>query len=164
MPTAPPSSAPPAAGDAVLSRIEGALTVLVRRTRLLAVSTGVQERAGVALEPVAYAVLRRVAECGPARLSEIADRLGVDASTASRHISRLVDAGLVGRGTDPADRRASAIVLTSDGERALRLLETARREALAEVLADWDAADLDRLAADLDRLVADMERHLGRRS
>lgn len=155
---------PSATVDAVaVSRIEAALTVLVRRTRLLAVSTGVQERAGVALEPVAYAVLRRVAECGPARLSEIAGRLGVDTSTASRHISRLVDAGLVGRGADPEDRRANAIVLTAEGERALHQLETARREALAEVLADWSDAELDVLAAGLQRLVTDMDRHLTRR-
>lgn len=148
---------------AAIARIEAALTILVRRTRLLAVSTGVQARAGVSLEPVSYAVLRRVAECGPARLSEIAVKLDVDVSTASRHISRLVEAGLVGRGADPADRRANALELTAEGRTALRLLETARREALAEIIGEWSETDLAVLAELLDRLVIDMQTHLGPR-
>ncbi len=154
----------PPVSAADISRVEAALTVLVRKTRLLAVSTGVQERAGVSLEPVSYAVLRRVAECAPARLSEIAEKLGVDASTASRHISRLVEAGLVERGADPDDRRANALHLTDEGETALRLLETARQEALAEVIGEWSAKDLAVLADLLDRLIVDLEHHLGRRS
>jgi len=160
MPAPAVSSAPPAGP---LSRIEAALTVLVRRARLLAVSTGVQERAGVSLEPVSYAVLRRVAECGPARLSEIAEKLAVDTSTASRHVSRLVEAGLVGREADPDDRRANALELTPEGIRVLHLLESARREALGEIIAGWEPTDVEQLAAGLERLVGDMERHLGRR-
>lgn len=67
-----------------------------------------QPRAGVGL-------VRMLHKCGPAPLSELATRLKVDLSVASRQVSALVDAGYVSRTVDADDRRVRTLELTDAG-------------------------------------------------
>src|SRR6266540_3876202 len=100
----------------------------------------------------------------PKRLPELAARMGVDASTASRQVQQLERTGLVGRVGDPADRRASLLELTAEGNRVLARMRQARRASLAQVLGGWSRADRRTLAAMLTRLVDDLERVTGVRA
>src|SRR5262245_22596583 len=75
---------------------------------------------------------------GPMRVRDLAATKGLDASTISRQVAQLVDAGLVRREPDPADRRAWLLVLTDGGRGACRHLIDARRRAIGEALRDWD--------------------------
>jgi DNA-binding MarR family transcriptional regulator len=56
-------------------------------------------------------------------VTELADFLGVTASTMSLNLKRLQEAGVVRRSRDPADRRVVNVLLTGEGER-LRTLAT----------------------------------------
>jgi len=49
------------------------------------------------------------------RVSELAGCMGLDASTASRHVRHLEDGGYLARTGDPGDRRASRVRLTPKG-------------------------------------------------
>lgn len=56
------------------------------------------------------------------------------------------------READPTDGRASALVLTTEGIRALRKVQDARRRLIADLVADFTLAEQRSLAALLGRL------------
>jgi DNA-binding MarR family transcriptional regulator len=147
-----------------MTEIEQALTRLIRRGAQPRVHERLAARAGVSLDRAAYAALCRVHEAGPLRLSELAARMGVDVSTASRQVQQLERTGLVARVGDPADRRASLLGLTAEGGRMLTRMREARHASLTQVLADWSAKDRRMLATTLTRLVDDLERVTGVRA
>ena len=86
-----------------------------------------------------YVALRDICERGPFTMGELAGLLAVAESTASRMVDRLVDAELVSRGADPADRRRVIVQATLRGR---RLLARARRRRAAQM-----ARFLERLSA-----------------
>ena len=137
--------------------LERVLTRLVRRTFLPTAGEASRRAAGINLERATYATLVRIATLGAGRLSDIAAALGVEASTASRHVTRLVDAGYVEVPTAPDDARARRYSPTAAGDDALTRVRDARRAHLARALGDWDPDDVDRLAVGLDRLVDALE-------
>jgi DNA-binding MarR family transcriptional regulator len=100
--------------------------------------------------------LRIVERFGPIAGSELARRLQVDQSTASRHVRPLEEAGLVTRTADGNDRRVAWLEVTGEGQ---RLLDRARDVALHDfdvALADWSDADRRMLAELLARLRASL--------
>ena len=64
----------------------------------------------------------RLLECllrtGPRNQRELGEECGVDPSTLSRSVDRLVEAGLVTRTQDPDCRRCQKVTLTESGRRA----------------------------------------------
>jgi DNA-binding MarR family transcriptional regulator len=82
-------------------------------------------------------LLQSLAESAPARVGDLAVRLRLAPSTVSGLISQMMTAGLVVRGTDPADRRVAVVELSPHGQRQL---------------ADWHAAHRNRIATALDEL------------
>jgi DNA-binding MarR family transcriptional regulator len=142
--------------------IEQALVRLVRRATDPRGNSRINERAGVDLERSGSSLLFRIAELEPARLSTIAEAAGVEASTASRQVARLVDKSLVDRVTDPVDRRASMHRLTDEGHDVHQRLRDARADWISEVLETFSEAERTQLATLLDRLIneliADTER------
>lgn len=141
-----------------VEEVERALTTLFRKARLPRVHERLVERAGVSLDPALYAVLVRVEEHEPMRLTDLAAVLGVDASTASRQLKSLESAALVGRRSDPADGRAAVFVLSTAGRRTLARLREARHAAISHMLTGWDPRDTADLARLLDRLSVDIDR------
>jgi DNA-binding MarR family transcriptional regulator len=97
---------------------------------------------------------------GPLRVSEVAGRLGIDLSVASRQVAALVASGHAVREADPADGRAHRIRVTPAGERALRLSHERMVAAFGHVLADWSGDDV----ADLTRLLARLREDFARAS
>jgi DNA-binding MarR family transcriptional regulator len=89
---------------------------------------------------------------GPVRVGEIADRLSVDLSVASRQVAALERAGYVVREADPDDRRAQRITITDDGVRVLRESHRRMVEAFEQALGEWSEDELSALATGLDRL------------
>jgi DNA-binding MarR family transcriptional regulator len=53
----------------------------------------------------------------PTMVGELANHLGVTASTMSLNLTRLEKAGYISRERDPADRRVMNVLLTESGER-----------------------------------------------
>lgn len=137
-------------GDEEL-RLEVALFAAARR---LAKASG---EAPKGLDRGGYWVLAKLASLAPIRLSDLSVALELDPSTVSRHIKALWHAGLVGRESDPGDRRAALLTPTDAGREALESSRRMRLQALADAMAGWPEADRTLLVALLERLVAEGE-------
>ena len=132
---------------------------------LLAVSRRLKSRLPQGqVEPTMMFVLHQVQVNGSLRVSELAGCMGLDASTASRHVRHLEDGGYLARTGDPGDRRASRVRLTPKGRAALIRAMRARAAVVDRAIADWPVTDranlttlLARLADSLDRLHTDPE-------
>jgi DNA-binding MarR family transcriptional regulator len=73
----------------------------------------------------------------PAMVTELAEAMGVTASTMSLNLKRLERAGLITRGRDPADRRVMNVRLSPAGSRireGLGELDVGRVDALLRAL------------------------------
>jgi DNA-binding MarR family transcriptional regulator len=105
-----------------------------------------------------FTALAIVHKYGPIRISDIARRLSVDLSVASRQVAALEAAGHVRRQPDPEDRRAHRITTTETGTRVLTESHRRMVAAFAGALADWPEDDVLALAGGLDRLREDFAR------
>jgi DNA-binding MarR family transcriptional regulator len=70
---------------------------------------------GSKLTPSKVRALALIGESGGLRIGELADRVGVDDTTATRMVDRLEELGLVERRHAAEDRRATVVTLTPDG-------------------------------------------------
>jgi DNA-binding MarR family transcriptional regulator len=131
-------------------RLAGELTLLLRAMKQL--HAEVVEDADLPCELAGTYVLGRLAALGPVRLTRLAQELGLDPSSVSRHVSSLERSGLVARERDPHDLRAQQLVLTDSGQRAVADLHAARARAVRDRLPDWSARDIDQLTTGLARL------------
>lgn len=80
-------------------------------------------------------ILVMIASRGPQNLASVAQGLGVHASNATRACDKLVDAGLIHRSDDPADRRNLILELTPSGRQLVETMTEHRRTAIESVLA-----------------------------
>jgi len=147
--------------DSVVA-IEEAVVTIVREFSLASTQERFIGVAGVSVERAGFGVLRCVSEQGEVRVSELAQLLGVDTSTMSRHVKTLERSGLVVRAGDPSDGRAARVGLTAAGVEVLRLLGEARHQYFTELLAGWSDADRSALAPLLTRLANEVLERGGR--
>lgn len=97
-------------------------------------------------------VVHLLTKCGPLSLTDIAARLRVDLSVASRQVSTMVDAGIVVRTVDEEDRRVRTIELTDTG-RALAAEAYDQYTGLIDrAFTDWSAEELAEATRTLDHL------------
>lgn len=144
-------------GPGVHAQLEHVVTRFLRRALLPTSGDTVRREAEVPIEWAAYIALVRVGELDGGRLSDLAERLGLDASTTSRHVRRLTDTGLVEVRSDPADGRARRLHLTAAGQQLIDRVRDVRCARLARVLHDWTPDEIARLATDLHRLLTAFE-------
>ena len=90
------------------------------------------------------------------RVSDLAAKVELDASTVSRQIKQLEDKNIVERTADPADGRASLVRLTEHGQTQVQAALHRRFLRLKDVLAPWTDADKQRLTTLLNRLASDL--------
>ena len=83
---------------------------------------------------------------------EIARRLIVTAPVVTRLASALVEAGLVERGEDPADRRSVRLKLTPTGKKRVAAMRRELVEAARELVEPIPAEERSALADALDQL------------
>jgi DNA-binding MarR family transcriptional regulator len=135
----------------VAARLRLAIARTARRLR---------QEAGGELSPSLAAALATVDRHGPLTPSELAERERVQRPTATRILSRLAEAGLVDRTSDPSDGRVSLVSATPRGQALLRRLRVRKNAYLARRLSDLDPEDV----ATLDRAAEVLERVLERDS
>lgn len=111
------------------------------------------------IERAAYAILGRLFDDGPMRLTAIATLLEVDVSTASRQVQALVRGGLVNRVADPGDRRAALLELTARGREELLKARAERRRLVRTVVSNWTAKEREVFAALLERFNVGLATH-----
>ncbi|MGW7021225.1 MarR family winged helix-turn-helix transcriptional regulator [Streptomyces decoyicus] len=92
------------------------------------------------------AVLALLTRQGPARVGEIAQWVPCSQPTATAAVIGLEEAGLVRRESDPADKRASRVLLTERGASALADIARGEAEVLATRLASLRPAEIRQLA------------------
>ena len=141
--------------DDDLRAVDRALRALVRGRRAARLHRAACRAAGLELDPPGFFVLSLLAD-KPTRLTDLADRIGLDASTVSRKLQDLDGAGLTTRELDRDDRRATLVGLSPHGKRVVRRIEQARLAYLDDVLADWPAAERHDLARLLSRFADDL--------
>jgi DNA-binding MarR family transcriptional regulator len=88
-----------------------------------------------------HRVLVVLADEGTLSVSTIAQRLGVDQSTASRHCARLESLGLLARTRAEHDGRAVDVALTRAGEHQVRAVDAARTSEIRSILAGMPDED-----------------------
>ena len=121
--------------------IEGVLHAFTRIGRRLKT-----KQPGDTIDHSAHLVLFVLRCSGAMRLSDLANRMEIDASTASRHVRALEQAGLVRRSADPDDGRAFRVELTEDGEREWLTSSKRRMELLSQAMDGWDESDIETFA------------------
>ncbi|MGW1895069.1 MarR family winged helix-turn-helix transcriptional regulator [Streptomyces sp. NPDC002004] len=92
-------------------------------------------RAHPDLTPSRLAALAVLDERSPLRISELAERMGIALSTASRLVDLLVGHGWIERQPDPADQRASLVGLTAAGHTLLAAVRRDTGSRLAQEVA-----------------------------
>ncbi|PTL77610.1 MarR family winged helix-turn-helix transcriptional regulator [Vitiosangium sp. GDMCC 1.1324] len=133
-----------------LTALEREMSVFVRRALR---SIWTEEDDEGTLGRWTYALLVRLSDDGPLRVGEVARRFGIDKSTASRHLARFEEVGLVEAIADERDARSALLRVTPQGEQCLAKARLARMQPLRRVFASWpeqDRAELTRLLARLN--------------
>jgi len=103
------------------------------------------QTAGVRLDRAGGALLYKLyVNRDSLRVTTLADLLGVDAPTVTRH-------------PDPDDRRATRIELSPAGRRTLQRVLDARRSWIASLFEGWDRAQLVAFASALGRFSTTLE-------
>ena len=111
------------------------MAVLQDATRVL---TGVALRSMDVLDGVVtlaqFRLLAALADLGRARSAQVARALGLDASTVTRLADRMVAAGHVIRGSDPAHRSVVTLELAASGQDLVASVAAARERELRRLL------------------------------
>jgi DNA-binding MarR family transcriptional regulator len=101
--------------------------------------------------------LAKILMCHQAmRVSDLAARIDLDASTVSRQIKQLEDKGIIERTADPADGRASLVRLTPQGEDEIQSAFQRRFLRIKAALDPWSDQDKAALTTLLNRLANDL--------
>ena len=99
-------------------------------------------------------VLRR---CGPLRLGDLAEHLRIAPRSATEVVDALEERALVDRRPDPADRRATLVVLTARGEEVAAGIRAARTSGAGSLFSSLPAPD----RAELARILAALREEAG---
>jgi DNA-binding MarR family transcriptional regulator len=94
---------------------------------------------GRQLTPSKLRGLELLAQHDGLRVGELADRVGVDDTTATRLVDRLEELGLAERHSEEGDRRAILVGLTAEGRELVAGVSAQREQFFADVLATLDA-------------------------
>ncbi len=155
------ASAPgPAPAAETPTTLSDELSRLMRLMHALKAAGPTGAAGGDARERAAHVLLFPLTRLGPLRQGALAELVHADPSTVSRHVTLLVDRGLVRRVADEQDGRVSRLVVTAAGEAALDQLRQERDALLTAVTADWAPGDLAGFTAQLRRFVQDLTDHL----
>ncbi|WP_114561368.1 MarR family winged helix-turn-helix transcriptional regulator [Desertihabitans aurantiacus] len=147
---------PSGPGDEQVPALERELRALFGRLRRW--QQHISRVADLRLDPHTFMLLAIIREHGPLRVQDLAGLLGLDASTASRHVKSLEAAGLVEREADPDDRRASLVRVSRHGEEAWSADKDTRSALLHQTLDSWAPDDRERLTTLLTQLNGELDR------
>jgi DNA-binding MarR family transcriptional regulator len=110
-------------------------------------------------QPLDYGELRlldavRVAE--PATVGDVARRLGIDPSRASRQVARAVRRGLLRRRAEQSDARKVVLDVTGRGRAVQTRGSDLTRTRIAHAIAGWQPRERDGFAELFARFVAEL--------
>ncbi len=91
------------------------------------------------------------------RMSELADALRVDPSTATRALQRLAALGLAQRSTAHADGRVVMVEATEAGRARRAQIDRRRARVMARLLGAFDAHERAQLASLMSRFIEELD-------
>jgi DNA-binding MarR family transcriptional regulator len=149
-----------AQGDSI-AEIQSALHSLARSLKRSALHDFLLAQARVDADQAGVAVLYvlHLAEAG-LRLTDLAERLMIDAPAVTRKVQQLERCGLVSRAPDQLDARASRVHLTAAGRRTIGRFLAARRTWLTSLVSNWTEQEQAVFARLLERFASDIHRQL----
>jgi DNA-binding MarR family transcriptional regulator len=109
------------------------------------------------LDRGAFALLAQLSDSDEVRGTALAHHACLDASTVSRHLRVLEEAGYVSRRPDPADARAALIAVTRAGRDLVTQAIAERTATFAAATAHWSPQDRATLTRLVRRLADDLE-------
>ena len=118
----------------------------------------IRQHAAAGLTPSQLSALVTVDERGPLRISALATQESLGAPAATRVVASLEEAGLVTRSSDPDDKRASLIALTTVGSETLKALRKERATGLGaqlDALSESERRLLERALPVLEKISHD---------
>lgn len=110
-----------------------------------------------ALEPGQVDTLELLVARDSWRMSELAEALRVDPSTATRAVQRLVKAGMAERTACSNDARVVKVSATATGRARQRAINNLRRETLTAMLSSFDQHEREQFAEYMDRFVTALD-------
>ncbi len=134
-----------------LERIHEFTSLVIASTRSARQRERLQLALGLGMSETNLGALRLIERHGPIAVTDVARRLEIDQSNASRQIRALEDQGLVTRTIDPDDRRVARLGVTAAGRKVLARVRAVALNDYAVALEDWSAHDRAQLAELLDR-------------
>lgn len=102
-----------------------------------------------------FTALAVIKSAGAMRVSDIAERLGIDVSVASRQVNALITAGYVSSERDATDGRAYRITTTDAGAKVLTESHRRMVATFSRALEGWSTREIAELAERLDLLRED---------
>ncbi|MER7011417.1 MarR family transcriptional regulator [Saccharopolyspora sp. NPDC000359] len=87
-----------------------------------------------------FRLLVVLASAGPLKLAALAEALGVNPSTVTRMIDRLIGTELVDRRPNPTSRRENVVALTPNGADVVAEVTARRRSEIARIVKRMPAA------------------------
>ncbi|MFJ8000752.1 MarR family winged helix-turn-helix transcriptional regulator [Streptomyces sp. NPDC096310] len=122
------SGRPPADVDAVTH------AVLTASRLLVAISARSLAAMGERVTLPQFRLLVVLSTHGDAKLVSVAERLGVNPSTAMRMLDRLIAAGLATRESNPGNRRETVLRLTSEGHSLVERVTAVRHREISAIV------------------------------
>ncbi|WP_299141402.1 MarR family transcriptional regulator [uncultured Tateyamaria sp.] len=127
---------------------------VLMRVMLVSERTGPEHQHVIKFNALDFHTLSMLREApGSLRASDMADQLGVAATTASSVIARLVKRGYVARAQNQVDRRAYDLTLTADGRRIAEAIHSQDLRNMGLFLSALTEDDQDQLLGLLGRVV-----------
>jgi len=152
--------APRTAEHQVTEEIGSSLLAVARVMNQVRVHEALCKQAGVDLDRGGTALLYKLyVEGENVRLTDLAERLGIDSPAVTRKVQQLERRDLLSRSPDPQDARASRLRLTAGGRAAIECLLGARQAWLASLLEGWPEDDRRELARLLALFAQTMTQH-----
>lgn len=108
---------------------------------LVAISARSIAAAGEPMTLPQFRLLVVLANSGPTKLATLAEQLGVNPSTATRMVDRLIAAKMVTREANPLSRREIVLEVSEDGRAVVERVTARRREEIAEIVGRMPAEE-----------------------
>jgi DNA-binding MarR family transcriptional regulator len=135
-----------------LRRVASSMSILSRSFTLSRPHELLLKEAGVRLDRAGSALLFKLRSHGEsARVSDLAELLGVDTPSVTRKVQQLERLGYVTIEPDADDKRAKRIALTKSGEKTIERITLALYHRLTRLFEGWTNEEVTNFSSSLEK-------------
>jgi DNA-binding MarR family transcriptional regulator len=108
------------------------------------------------ITPPQFVALQWLFDSGEMTIGDLSSKMYLACSTTTDLIDRMEKTGLVTRAKDEQDRRIVRVVLLERGKKLIEEVIAKRQNYLAEVVCEYDRAEVELLCENLQKLHKEM--------